>query len=199
MKPVSIHQNRGVSSPTVRRDSTGSQALAVVDLLIIRSSAARAAHRGQARSYICCNAPFQSGHGCSPWCMAEDRWGAGSASRKIGSCQQGWQLWPHRPWHVATNVGAGLPREAPRGRRSISQALKISRQALRDAPRGRRSISRAPKIPRQALRDAPRGRRSISRATRTYRHALAPHTCQMVKAPSYQRRAFTSPAVTASP
>ncbi|HYQ50526.1 MAG TPA: hypothetical protein VES70_08845, partial [Pseudomonas sp.] len=37
-------------------------ALAVVDLLIVRSSAARAAHRGQARSYICCNAPFQTGH-----------------------------------------------------------------------------------------------------------------------------------------
>jgi len=93
--------------------------------------------------------------------MAEDRWGAGSTSREIASCQQGWQLWPHRPWHVATNVGAGLPREAPRGRRSISKALKIPRQALREAPRGRRSISKALKIPRQALRDAPRGRRSI--------------------------------------
>jgi len=47
-----------------------------------------------------------------------------------------------------------LPREAPRGRRSVSKALKIPRQALRDAPRGRRSISKALKIPRQALRAA---------------------------------------------
>jgi len=45
-----------------------------------KSRAARAAHRGQARSYICCNAPFQSGHGCSPWRMAEHRWGGGSGS-----------------------------------------------------------------------------------------------------------------------
>jgi len=103
-------------------------------LVFMRSSAARAAHRGQVgsphrRSYICCNAPFQSGHGCSPWCMAEDRWGAGSASREIASCQQGWQLWPHRPWHVATNVGAGLPREAPRGRRSICASPQNPSQA----------------------------------------------------------------------
>jgi hypothetical protein len=28
-------------------------------------------------------------------------------------------------WHVATNVGAALRRDAPRGRRSISQALKL--------------------------------------------------------------------------
>ena len=38
--------------------------------------------------------------------------------------RQGEQPWPIRPWRVATNVGAGLPREAPRGRRSISKALK---------------------------------------------------------------------------
>ena len=37
---------------------------------------------------------------------------------------------------------SGLARDAPRGRRSVSWALKISRQALREAPRGRRSEAR---------------------------------------------------------
>jgi len=36
---------------------------------------------------------------------------------------------------------SGFSRDAPRGRRSISRALKIPRQALRDAPRRRRPIS----------------------------------------------------------
>jgi len=46
--------------------------------------------------------------------------------------------------------GSGLARDAPRGRRSISKALKIPRQALRDAPRGRRAISLALNMPWRA-------------------------------------------------
>jgi len=61
----------------------------------------------------------------------------------------------YQAWHVATNVGVAvrrsdLPRDAPRGRRSISKALKIPRQALRDAPRGRRAISLALNMPWRA-------------------------------------------------
>ena len=42
----------------------------------------------------------------------------------------GWQLKSNRPWRVATNVGAGVASDAPRGRRSISRAQKNSRRAL---------------------------------------------------------------------
>ncbi|WP_416467488.1 hypothetical protein, partial [Pseudomonas sp. LFS044] len=51
--------------------------------------------------------------------------------------------------------GSGLARDAPRGRRSISRALKIQRQALRDAPRGRRSILRALQLYRLAIANVP--------------------------------------------
>jgi len=60
-----------------------------------KSSAARAAHRDQGRSYICCNVPNLLRHGRLPWCMS---W----------VLQTGWQPWPHRHGHVATNVGATL-------------------------------------------------------------------------------------------
>jgi len=64
----------------------------------------------------------------------------------------GWRCWRLtclQPCAKANNHGltgtarcnkcrSGLARDAPRGRRSISKALKIPRQALSDAPRGRR-------------------------------------------------------------
>ena len=53
-----------------------------------------------------------------------------SATRDIEWSKQG----PARQWFrndwPETNVGAGLPREAPRGRRSIFHATNLSRRAL---------------------------------------------------------------------
>jgi len=42
---------------------------------------------------------------------------------------QAWQARPARQWHVATNRRSGFIRDAPRGRRSISDAPQKSRQA----------------------------------------------------------------------
>jgi hypothetical protein len=83
---------------------------------------------GQARSHICCNVPNLSGHGCQPWwdgcisglALLPPHWSQ--------ALHQDWQRLSHRHGHVATNVGAGLSREAPRGRRSTSQAQKVSRR-----------------------------------------------------------------------
>ncbi|KKK08134.1 hypothetical protein O162_33015 [Pseudomonas putida SJ3] len=44
----------------------------------------------------------------------------------IEPCAKAIALLCHRTDWPETNVGAGLPREAPRGRRSISQATKNS-------------------------------------------------------------------------
>jgi len=80
---------------------------------------------------------------------------------------------------------SGLARDAPRGRRSISKALKISRQALREAPRGRRSISKALKISKQALRDAPRAALGLMNNKSTTASARPTPPAARVKAPAH--------------
>jgi len=86
--------------------------------------------------------------------------------------------------------GSGLARDAPRGRRSISKALKIPRQALRDAPRGRRSIYASPKIPRQAPASQP----LISRQTQP--PPTFPYTKTTI--PGYITPAPTTPVIAAA-
>ena len=110
------------------------EALVLVSSASMRSSAARAAHRGQARSYICCNAPFQSGHGCSPWRTAEDRWGAGSASQKNRVVLTRLATMAYQAMARCNKCGSGLaPRSAARAALDLKGAEDLKAGASRCA------------------------------------------------------------------
>ncbi len=127
-----------------------------------RSSAARAALRGQARSYVCFGPIIPGG-------FARERLGA---CLDIASYKQGGRARLAQDRLARNKRRSGLAREAPRGRRSISQALNMSRRTLR------RSISQALNMSRRTLR------RSISQAQNAPRrapgslHAISPPTTQ---------------------
>ena len=83
----------------------------------------------QGRSHICFGP-------VSPVPMARAPWVHGWRSIKSDCTpfntawnNQGGQRWPYRMDWPETNVGAALRRDAPRGRRSVLQAQKKSRQA----------------------------------------------------------------------
>jgi len=142
------------------------EALALRSLGPLRSSAARAAHREALA--LGSLAPMRSSaaraalRGASPLPHLLQRamaWEAIVASL-VGMTQFfGWrccrltclQSCAKADNHGLTGMArcnkcrSGLARDAPRGRRSVSRALKI----LRQAPRGRRSISQAQKILRR--------------------------------------------------
>jgi hypothetical protein len=84
----------------------------------------------QGRSHICCNVAMP----VRPWlsALAHDSRLVGRQPRQPGDMVRPTRraTMACQVWRVATNVGAALRRDAPRGRRSISQALKLLRRTL---------------------------------------------------------------------
>gem|GEM_PF-6685306 len=95
----------------------------------LRSSAARAAHRWQASSHICCNVPMP----VRPWLPAlfvrRDIESSPTASPQWIAKRQGLATQNPQAMARCNKCGSWLASDAPRGRRSISRTLQGSRQA----------------------------------------------------------------------
>ncbi len=94
----------------------GCQMLTATCFAPVRSSAARAALRGQARSYAC----------FGPVCPVAIARGRLDACLDIAPYKQGGRARLAQAILARNKRRSGLAREAPRGRRSISQALKMA-------------------------------------------------------------------------
>ena len=106
--------------PRARR-GCGFKVFAAAVSVPVRSSAARAAHREQSSLLRLFRASDACEKRARPPCLY---------ATNIEPCAKAFARKPHRNNWPETNVGASFARDAPRGRRSISQAQPILRLAL---------------------------------------------------------------------
>ena len=168
----------------------------MVFVVLRRSSAARAAHREQARSYICFGPIIPGADAHAPLALTSKSWGTNRAvarrhsiASKLAPTFVSGQLFLGQtrasPWRSPRNRGEQTGRSRAQAQ-AILARNKCRSELARDAPRGRRSIYQALNLFRrtsrnsthfQRLQKSPPKRASCGTAINQSSRPMMPNNC----------------------